>query len=244
MEYDSIHNKLKDLLEKSGGKLKILEDQIDVNMQVDFFEMVNKLKGEDTVKLENAEILLNNEDYPDELKKELLIYLSNSKQVEHYRLIENYIDNSNGEIKKWATLAFQHARITLESELLDEQQVFISTGLGGKDESLRYFISLRIKSSDKFSDAQEKVIRNEFDYCLTKDNSEVESIEFDGKLCYLLALIPVKQSISDVIKNAINEVNQFGDFLKTDFLITNVKKLEKREIEKYFNKKENKNTDE
>ena len=42
MEQDNIYNQLKKLLEDSGGKYNILEEQINVELQVEFFELVNK----------------------------------------------------------------------------------------------------------------------------------------------------------------------------------------------------------
>lgn len=239
MEYDSIHNKLKDLLDKTGGKLKILEEQIDVEMQVEFFEWANKLLKQDIdeVKVENAEILLFNEDYPEELKKELLVNLSNSKEVQHYRFIEKYIDKAKDNLKKWAILAFQHARISLESDLLDEQQVFISTGLGGKGEKLRYFLSAKLKTEDKFSASQKKIVKNEFEYWFNKDESVIEKIDFAERYVTILALIPVSKPISGVVEKAIEEVNHFGSFLFKEYLITNVKVLSMEEIVMYFKKK-------
>ena len=42
MEQDNIYESLKELLAKSAGKYSILEEQIDVELQVEFFELVNK----------------------------------------------------------------------------------------------------------------------------------------------------------------------------------------------------------
>ena len=46
MEQDNIYNQLKKILEDSGGKYNILEEQINVELQVEFFEKVNKLMEE------------------------------------------------------------------------------------------------------------------------------------------------------------------------------------------------------
>ena len=239
MEYDSIHENLKKLLTESGGKFNIMEEQIDVDLQVEFFELVNvKLKDKESESnLEKAEDKLFRKEASEDEIRGLLVELSNSKQVEHYRLIEKFIQKAEGEIRSWAILALQHARIGLESELLDEQQVFISTGLGGQGEDLRYFFAGKLKNEKQFTESQKKIIRNEFEHCFNEQDSKVEQINYTNEYFTVIALIPIQKPISDVITKAISEVNNFGDFLFDEYLVTNVKVLVEKEIEGYFKKK-------
>ena len=51
MEYDSIYENLKNFLAKTGGKFSILEDQINVDLQVEFFELANKIFKSRKVKI-------------------------------------------------------------------------------------------------------------------------------------------------------------------------------------------------
>ncbi|MFC2151660.1 hypothetical protein ACFLSE_03960, partial [Bacteroidota bacterium] len=43
MNKDNIYNQLKKVLANTGGKYNILEEQINVELQIEFFELVNKL---------------------------------------------------------------------------------------------------------------------------------------------------------------------------------------------------------
>jgi hypothetical protein len=122
--------------------------------------------------------------------------------------------------------------------LLDEEQVFISTGLGGKGEKLRYFIVGKLKLGDKFTESQKKIIKTEFNHFFKNRNSELEKIRFINGFFTITALIPISETISEVIAPTIKEINQYGDFLHTDYLVTNVKFLSEKEITAYFNKKE------
>lgn len=239
MEHDSIYENLKSLLAKTGGKFSILEDQIDVELQVEFFELANKYlkekrSSEDII---NDEKILNEKSVSFDDKKNILVELSNTKSVEAYRAIEKFINTATGNIKAWAILALQHARISLETDLLDEQQVFISTGLGGQGESLRYFMAGKLKSDNEFSESQKKIIKNEFEYSFKLFNSVIEKINFINEYFTIIGLIPISASISDVIEKAISEVNNYGDFLYKEYLVTNVKLLNVNDIIHYFKKK-------
>ncbi len=242
MNQDDIYNQLKKLLADSAGNFNILEEQIDINLQVEFFEMINHLKKD------NPDAI-NPENYP-ELEKKLYdknIILQDKKKIlanlsdiqenpEPYRIIERFVETNDSELEAWATLALQHSRINLESYFLDEQQVFISTGLGGKEEKLRYFMVCKLKENTTLSEAQQKIVETEFEHIFKKYQSVIEKINHGEHYFTILGLIPIDVSLNEVIKAAIDESNNYGNFIHSKFLVTNVKILQKSEIEKYFKK--------
>lgn len=239
MKSDETYKKLSQLVGKSGGKFSILEEQVDVNLQMIFFEFVNdlqKTKRDDEVILSESGKLMNTE-MPDDEKKVLLAELSICESVQAYRVLENYLKNASQELKSWALLSFQYCRIGLESKLMDEHQVFISTGLGGKDSKLRYFIAGKHNAGLFFTDSQRKIIQTESECGFKKNNSVIEKIEFFNQYYILISLIPIEVDINKLIDDIIAESNQFGNFLSTRFLITNVKLLSIEEVEKYFSEK-------
>jgi hypothetical protein len=71
----------------------------------------------------------------------------------------------------------------LQSKFLDENQVFISTGLGGKGSKLRYFVVL-VNSFDKYDKLQQKLIKTELDFFLKKHDAELEQVRFCRKLLF------------------------------------------------------------
>jgi hypothetical protein len=125
----------------------------------------------------------------------------------------------------------------LESKIMDENQVYISTGLGGKDEKLRYFVVLISRSKMDLTPTQHMVIKNEFEFILKKFNAELEEINFSGYLATLLLLLPMNYSLKTVFQEAIKECNLYGDFLNEDFIVTNVKTLSFQEIEDFLERK-------
>ena len=58
----------------------------------------------------------------------------------------------------WAYMALMESRIMLESELSEEKQIYISTGLGGKGRKLRFYLLLQTNENKPFLDYQRNVI--------------------------------------------------------------------------------------
>lgn len=238
MEQDDISYKLKKLLANTDGKYKILEEQIDINLQIEFFELINELskanKGLTDIQFE-IEQLFNLETTIEE-QKYILIKLSDNETPEAYRAIERYIKSGNKILKSWSVLALQHCRINLESHFLDEQKTLISTGLGGKDDKLRYFIACKLNSN--ITNTQKKLVQTEFEILFKKNNSEIEKIQYFDKYFSVFGLIPIYISVNEIIEASISELNNYGGFIYDKFLVTNIKKLNVPEIENYFNNKE------
>ena len=112
--------------------------------------------------------------------------------------------------------------------------MFISTGLGGKGSLLRYFIVLLSKKRNALNEIQKKIIHGEFEFLLNKNDSELESITFYDKFVTMVVLIPLHITIKEFFREGINECNQFGNFLRANFLVTNVKQLSADEINEFL----------
>lgn len=271
MEQENIYEKIQEIMGKLPGNFSILEEQIDIETQMEYFEFSKSYKKEINAKeiLKRKNELFSG-DISLEDKKTLLVQLASIDNVEAYRFIEKFVKKldiysaytsqlsptfpTNGagqvgtgqavgdrssiksDIHKWAVLALQESRMLLESSLLDENQVFISTGLGGKGSKLRYFIVLLSNANKDFSDVQKKIIKSEFEFTLKKYDAEVEEINFAHNFSTILCLVPLKISIQNIFEEIIKECNQYGNFLKSNFIVTNVKILSVKEISEFLMK--------
>ena len=234
-EHESLYEKIKEILGGSPGNLKVLEQQIDMDLQMEYYDSSRKVREEkdETWALEHLQYL-GEPGYSLDVKKEILARLASIAKVECYRAIEAFMDSADEPLRTWAVLALNESRMVLESKIMNENQVFISTGLGGKDEKLRYFVVLMTRSRVDLSDSQKMVIRNEFEYILKKFDAELEESHFSGSLATILMLLPMKYSLKAVFKEAIDECNRYGDFLNDDFIVTNVKTLSFQEIKEFL----------
>ena len=237
-EHENLFAKIQEILGGSPGNLKILEQQIDMDLQVEYYECSRKVMSdfEEEWAVDHIQYL-QEPGYSDEVKKAILARLASIESVSCYRAIETYAQSPDEGLRDWAFLALNESRMHLESKIMEENQVYISTGLGGREHKLRYFVVLMARNRSGLTDTQRMVIRNEFELVLRKFDAEIEKIEFSGYLSTILLLLPMNFSLKQVFSEAISECNQYGQFLKDDFIVTNVKTLSFEEIRAFLERK-------
>ena len=247
-EEGDVFKRFRDSFSKMDGHFHILEQRVPVELQMEYF------KYSEQVRKERAKPDLNDMDYtafreslsnPEattDYKKYILSMLATSKEVKAYRMLEDYVQHPDEDVSNWAYMALMESRISLESELSDEKQIYISTGLGGKGEKLRFYVLMLSKDRNPFLDYQRKVIEREFAYFLPQADCEIERLTIGEQYVELVFLIPVRADIKLTLDRVINECNQYGDFLSDIFTITNVKELTQQEITDIINKNGNSKT--
>ena len=232
MEEDKLYHNIQKALENLPENVNILEEQIEVELQMRYFEYAEKNRDNHLAKkcFKNSDELFNPE-VEEERKREILSNIATLDEVKAFRVIERFVKESKGEIHQWGILALQESRMLLQTSLLDEQQVFISTGLGGKGMKLRYYVVFisRIEN-DLLNKTQQKLLRNELIYGLNLTNGEFESMSFMEGFSSALVMLPLQADIKKVFQDIIDECNQYGNFLDEDMIITNVKALSRSEI--------------
>ena len=131
----------------------------------------------------------------------------------------------------------------IEGSLLNERQIFVSTGLGGRGNLLRYFVGLVGHGIEEFEPYQQHIIQSEFETALRTNRSELEKVEFQGRYAALTMLIPLDVPFHDVLLRAVEECNQYGNFLEEDFLVTNVRMLSFDDMEEIVKNRQRENGD-
>lgn len=240
MEKDeNIFLKIQELLGNFKGSYSVLQEQVDIDVQLEYFEASKKYRKAKSNKEALSQIDdLFLTDTDSERKKQLLILLASVDEVEAFRAIEKYRNAPDPGLKDWATLALQESRILLESSFLDENKVFISTGLGGKGDKLRYFVVFIAKKGVELNDLQKRIIKNELKYVFNKYDSEIEDASYSDHYATVKAIIPLNVSLNTLFTEIIDECNELGDFLHSNVIVTNVKELTNDEINDYLIKEE------
>lgn len=231
-ETDDIYENIKGVINSIPENFKILEETIDIEVQKEFFESTKNINLDPELDVLNEMISkLNQKDTSIDDCKTLLQKLALIDSVEAFRTIEAYANNPRQDLKEWSILALQQSRMVLQCSLLDEQQVFISTGLGGKKDKLRYYLIFPYNLNiHKLTQIQKEALKKELDFFLSKHNGETEFTEFEKRYATAMTLIPLKAPIPDIIRDILTECNQYGDYLSPDVMITNMKKLTQKEI--------------
>jgi hypothetical protein len=228
---ENIYDKILEFLGTITGNVAVLEQKINANIQMEY----NRMAEQELDISNQAEILqkkdtLKNPDYTLDYKKEYLVQLAKIGTVESYKILEDYIAGPDEELQEWAMLAYHENKMFLESSLLDENQILISTGLGGKGLKLRYFTVLQTLTGRFFSAYEKKLIKSEMQFSLKNNHGELESIHFNRELCRILSVIPLQIPIQPLFDKVIEECNLYGNFIDHECLITNVRILSGRQI--------------
>lgn len=169
-------------------------------------------------------------------KKKLLAVLATINDIAIYRKIEAF-QKEDTPLKKWATVALQQSRMLIQSYLLDESTVFVSTGLGGHGTLLRYFCVYIANDGITMQPFQWDIVKKETELEITKAKGEIESSEHFEQYITFTLLLPIDAELKNIFEAIINECNTYGNFLKENMIITNVKKLGIEEIEDIVNSK-------
>ena len=231
-EDNDIFKKFRDSFSKIDGHFHILEQRVPVERQMEYFKYSEKIRKD--------------QDKPDISKMDFSVFedslddpestTEHKKYVKAYRILEEYAQAPDPDVADWAYMALMESRIALESELSDEKQIYISTGLGGRGEKLRFYVLILANELKPFLEYQKKVIEREFPYSLENADCEIERLTIGEKHMELVFLIPVRTDIKQTLDKVINECNQYGNFLSQVFTITNVKELSAEEVEEIIKK--------
>lgn len=241
-EFDeNVLDKLNQALGTGAVNLKILEEVIDINLQLEYFKLAGDIKSNpdkypEFTFDENYQIDSLVDD-PEKFRI-YIIQLAQSANPKAFAFIERIVERQSGLLRDWAVLALQESRMVLEAALLDENHVFISTGLGGKANKLRYFIVFIHALDIPFTELQGKIILKEIEYKFNATQAIVEKIEFDQQMVFVTALLPINCVLSDFFREIISNCNEYGNFLDEKYIITNVKILTYDEVKEFIQHKE------
>jgi hypothetical protein len=214
----------------------LIDESIDLEAQKEYFSLSEAIHFDD---VDYKEVLTESDklfykDTPIESKKKILILLAHLGTPESCRILEKYLKRSETELRDWALLSLKECRMFVESVLLKEEGGFISTGLGGKDNKLRYYFIVSSKHGLPFSESRKNTLKREFETASRKHKSEIEEINFEATYAMIRMLIPMDIAVGELIEEGISKCNNNGEFLFPDYYVTNVGKPTHEEISDYL----------
>lgn len=228
--------KMREIALQNPENIRIIETSVDADLQIEFFETLQRLADiDEEYNIEALYSELNCDETALDRKKDILATLTSLGEVESFRLLEDYLKIANDEIKTWAFLACQQGRMFLESKLLEESKIYIASGLGGSDYKLRYIFAFASVNED-FSESQKGVVTGEIEYFLKKNEAEIENVEFLNKYVVCTALVPLYVDLVELMQQIVEEINQYGGFLHENVFLTNEKMVTVLELNEIFDK--------
>ena len=115
MEEEDLFDKIQEMLGKLPEKLNILQEQIDINLQMEYFKAAQKNREKPVKNIIGKKDLLFTGELTKAEKKWLLLQLASIDNVEAFRTIERFVKEGDPELREWAVLAFQESRMIIES---------------------------------------------------------------------------------------------------------------------------------
>lgn len=233
--WNKILDKFRTTINNRGiDSFHVLEELVPIEEQMEFFKLLDNLKANETKFVRDSEIeMLFSADVSVERKKECLVLLSSIPDVKAYRALETYQSSPlEPELKNWSSIALLGSRIGLNRDLLGKPQIYISSGLGGHDKKMRFFTLFITREHENFTEVQKELVEREFKFQLEGEDVEIETFEIKNNYFTILFLFPFKTDVRAILQSAIEECNQYGNFLDDKFLFTNVKVFSDEEIQK------------
>lgn len=236
---DEANFSLEDLIAGGKDNFRVIEEQIDIDTQAVYFRYSQKVRENAKVNtaLTDYDLLLD-ETVPVRKKKKILVSLASCKEVKAYRMLESFLPMAEPLLKDWAILAFNESRMVLENSFYDEQQVYISTGMGGKGCKLRYFIVIFSRNDDGFSEFERRFVKDEIEFTFKLNKCDIEILDAtEANHIALTALVPIKKSIQNLMAQTFKNCNQLDEFIHQKFIVSNIKAMTKKEIFDFYKNK-------
>ena len=232
---EEVFKKIYDSFQNGGGQFHILEHRVPLEKQLDYLIYSFNLRRKRRKQLNESDYIrytekLENANLSKDVKKKILTILALSSEIRAYRLLEKYLQHPDEGLMHWASMALMESRMAIETELSEERQIYISTGLGGKDGKFRFYVLMLSSQGASFVDYQRTVIEKEFRYFLPEFDCEIERLTINDNYVELVFLIPVALDIKKTLETVIAECNLYGNFMLKMIAVTNVKELNQDEI--------------
>lgn len=214
--------KLYESFSKFENAFNIIEEPVDNKIQQEYFDYPRKNIENFNIKniiKQSEKIFKKNTSIKN--KKEILIKLALSGDIKACRIIQKYLQNPDESLKDWAKLALKENQIIREGKILNEARILIHSPLGGKGLKIRYSGVFILKTRYNFDEFEKKIINNELEIWCKKHHSEIEEIQYINELCIFQILIPIFINVHKMIKKVVDEINVYGNFIFTNYLISN-----------------------
>ncbi len=224
---------IQNFLEGLPDKYSIMIEGIDMQTQKEYLNHSGtfgrgELTEKETLALGN---ILFNQNEAIEKKKRALVLLAHLGTIEAFRLIEKYNNDPDKELKQWTLLSLQECKMFLESSLLDESSGFITTGLGGLSDRLRYYFFVLPATGQPFTKKQMDIVKDEFQLVCKHLNSILETINFSDTCIGFTILVPLDVALGVLIETGINKCNEIGYFVFEHYYATNQNIPDESEID-------------
>jgi hypothetical protein len=242
MDFSGTFEDFQKVVRENGGDIQVMEREVSLDTQMAYMRMSKEVKSNlrpDIVMAGKYELW--DENSSPGSKRRRLAALASIGSPDAIRILQNYQKQPDKGLEDWTYLALQECKLVFQASMLDHPPMFISTGLGGHGQKLRFFGAFFSRDGGAFDETRQRVISGEVEYMFEKFEGKLEFIAFSGQFVTFWGLVPIDVPLNDRVKAAIDESNLLGGGLRNDFVLTNVKKLTFYELGEILKKIESRN---
>ena len=226
------HKDIRDFLNNIPDQFVIMEEGINVQTQKEYIDYSHSFdRGELTqTETNNLGHFLFDFKATIESKKKVLTLLAHLGTINAFRQIEKYFKNPDKELRQWTVLALQECKMFLESTLTDQSIGFISSGLGGVLDKLRYYVLILPSSDKQFNATQKNTIKEELNIVAKDLKCIVESVDLSDTFVGVTVLVPMDVAVGTFIEDGIKKCNELEVCVCEHYYVTNQNIPDKAEI--------------
>lgn len=118
----------------------------------------------------------------------------------------------------------------LENTLSDQSIGFISSGLGGVLDKLRYYFLILPSSGKQFNAIQKYSIKEELNIVSNNLKCIMESVDLSDTYVGVTVLVPMDVAVGTLIEDGIKKCNEEEVFVFENYYVTNQNIPDKAEI--------------
>lgn len=229
---------LQKILESIPDKFRIVEKEIKFEIQQEYLELSKQKNIDNLQDINISDLKTELFDSKTELKKikEIIVVLGNIGSIESLKILQEYYEKSIDDLKPLITLSIQENIMFLETEFDNEPIGMISSGLGGKNNKLRYYFVIISQTGDSFSDQQKRLIEIEYELICKQYNTEIEKVDFKCDYAEIIILMPLNIALETIVMEGMKKCNEYGNFIVEFYYATNVEIPEIEELQKIIKK--------
>ncbi|MFO8002499.1 MAG: hypothetical protein R6U46_14770 [Marinilabilia sp.] len=248
MDFSGTFEDFQKVVKENGGEVQIMEREVSLDTQMAYMRMSKEVKSDLQPHIVmSGKYELWDENSSRESKRRRLAALASLGTPDAIRTLQSYQDQPDKGLEDWTYLALQECKLVFQASMLEHPPMFISTGLGGSGQQLRFFGAFFSEDGSAFEETRQHVISGETEYVFEKFGGKLEFIAFSGQFVTFWGLVPIDVPLNEKMKDVVAESNLLGAGLRNDFVLTNVKKLTFYELGEILTKiekeKEGKNAD-
>lgn len=241
MNSPKIPPELAQMLTEFPGRISTVKSKHPISMeaQMSYMQFHEKVDTEDVKEdevLKASKKLFQKRTSPED-KKVILFKLAHLGTLASYQTLSKYLDYAGKQeeaLITWTVLCSEECRMTLESELLEEDTAMIMSPAGGDGVNMRYYFIISSEQGKHFTSDQKKMIREHFRRVAKEIKCKIENIEFGENYTLFTALHPWEVAPAELIERGIEACNKSTNFLRFHYYCGNMEKPDEKTIGEYL----------